>query len=503
MTDDFIVETKYGKVKGFEKNGLIHWFGVPYAKPPVGDLRFKRAVECEPWQEVKDCTKCGGRPIQFKLANTMSSKSDSEDCLYLYIWRKNNNDKKLPVDVWIHGGYLHCGNATGMPCSENDNQFAEDGILFISVDYRLGPLGCYDFSIYDKELFDSNCTLSDEIMALKWINENIEAFGGDPNNITIHGESAGGISVLALMCSPAAKGLFHKVISQSGYPYGFYSAKTNKLLMDMFIEHLNIKPEEAKKIKDLDIKSLQSAAEYVFKNLSKYPGISWPSFVYDDLFPEDCYNSLANGVADGVKLLIGINKNESTTFNLFHECPKNLEEIQKMFENNGMSDKFPLIEEFYFKEKKGGNSSPNCNFSTDYMFAIGTHKIAEIQSKYNDVYMYRYDFIPPLMKLSGQGATHALEVAPVFNYNEFPLKMFYLLTRPSSKQLLTQYMHESWVNFIKTGNPNCEQLTITWEKYDKENRKTLLFDREPSLVDNPARESLELWENQIKTISFY
>jgi len=501
---EFIVDTKYGKVKGFENKGLSQWFGVPYAKPPVGDLRFKRAVECEPWQDVKNCTKCGGRPIQFKYSSLLSSKNDSEDSLYLYIWRKNNDDKKLPVDVWFHGGYLHCGSAIDMPCSEsNGNQFAEDGVLFISVDYRLGPLGCYDFSIYDKELFDSNCVLSDQIMALKWINENIEAFGGDPNNITIHGESSGAASVLALMCSPAAKGLFQKVICQSGYPDGHHSARSNKLLMDTFLGYLKITPEEAKKIKDLDVTNLQSAAEYILKSLSNYPGIFWPSFVYDDLLPEDCYNSLKNGVADGVKLLIGINKNEGTMFKTYHEGPNSKKEIQKMFENNNMSDKFPLIEEFYFKEKKGGDSSPECNFNTDYLFLLGTHEIADIQSQNNDVYMYRFDYVPPLMKLSGHKAAHALDIPIVFKTYDTSNKMLYFLARSNSKRTLEQYMHGSWVKFMKTGDPNGEHLPISWEKYDKENKKTFIFDKDATLIDNPAKETLELWANQIKTHRFY
>ena len=106
------VQTKYGKVKGFAKDGLCQWFGIPYAKPPLKDLRFRRAVECEPWENVKDCTKFGGHPYQFKLESILSTKMYTEDCLYLNIWRKNNDEKNLPVDVWIHGGYLHCFSAT-------------------------------------------------------------------------------------------------------------------------------------------------------------------------------------------------------------------------------------------------------------------------------------------------------------------------------------------------------------------------------------------------------
>jgi len=316
---ELVINTKYGKVEGFVKDDISRWYGVPYAKPPIDDLRFRRAVACDPWDDVKKCTQFGGRPYQFRFNNVFDGKNDTEDCLYLNIWRKNSDEKNLPVYVWIHGGYLHSSAAHDYLF--DDDTFAKEGLLYISIGYRLGPLGCYDFSIYDKEAFDSNCCLSDQIIALKWIKENIEAFGGDPNNITINGESAGGASVLALLTCPSAKGLFQKAICQSGYPDGQHSEKSNKLLMDMFLEYLQLKPEEAKQIRTMDIKTLQSATNYVFDNLSKYPGIYWPSFVYDDLLPEDCYTALRNGSADGVKLIIGTNKNESTVFKLSHECP--------------------------------------------------------------------------------------------------------------------------------------------------------------------------------------
>jgi para-nitrobenzyl esterase len=499
---ELIVNTKYGKVEGFVKDGVSRWYGIPYAKPPVDDLRYRRAVECDPWKEVKKCTQFGGRPYQFKLNSVLSRKNDTEDCLYLNIWRKNSGEKNLPVYVWIHGGYLHCYAAHYK--LYDDDTFAKEGLLFISIGYRLGPLGCYDFSIYDKEAFDSNCCLSDQIMALKWIKENISAFGGDPNNITINGESAGGASVLALLCCPSAKGLFQKAICQSGYPDGHHSARSNKLLMDMFLEYLKIKPEEAKKIRDLDIKTLQSATGYVLDNLSRYPGIYWPSFVYDDLLPEDCYTSLRNGSANGVKLIIGTNKNEATMFNSMHECPKNKEEIKKMFENNDMLDKFQAIEDFYYSQKKGGDSSPTLNFGKDYMFLLGSLEVADILSQNNqDVWMYRFDFMPPLPKLIGMKATHVIDVHTVFSKSDFLTHFLWLFTKPSCEKMLYNYVHNSWVNFAKTGNPNGDHLTIEWKKYDDVKRNTIIFDRELSLRENPEKETIDLWKNVIKTHRFY
>ncbi|KAG4098359.1 alpha/beta-hydrolase [Neocallimastix lanati (nom. inval.)] len=497
--DDLIVKTKYGLVKGFVKDGIRCWLGIPYAKPPLGELRFRRSVQCDPWDDIKECTQYGGSPPQFLLSSLFGKSTDTEDCLNLNIWRENSNKNKLPVHVWIHGGYLH-GRAINDPYYNGDC-FAKDGVLFVSISYRLGPLGCYDFSIYNKEAFDSNCTLSDDILALKWINENIEAFGGDPNNITINGQSSGGASVLALMACPSAKGLFQKVICQSGFPDGNHSRRSNKLLMDLFLEYLKITPEEVEKIRDLDIKTLQLATDYVFNNLSRYPGIFWPGFVYDDLLPEDCYTSLKNGSADGIKLIIGTCKNEST---FFRECPKNIEEIKKMLENNHMSDKFEALEDFYYQQKKGGDATPPLNFGKDYLILLGSIEVADILSQNKqDVWMYRYDFMPPLLKLMGMKAAHGLDIQGIINKRHILDELLWLFAKPSSKKMIYNYMHNSWINFVKTGNPNGEHLKTNWEKYEIKKRKTLIFDRETSLKENLEKDSLDFWKGVMKTHSFY
>ena len=498
---ELVVETKYGKVEGFVKDGISRWYGIPYAKPPVGELRFRRAVECEPWKEVKDCTKFGSRCCQFKFPSG-SDKTDSEDCLFLNIWRKTSEEKNLPVFVYIHGGYLH--NGSGSDPAHHGEHYANENILFISINYRLGPLGCYDFTIYNKEAFDSNCCLSDEIMALKWINENIAAFGGNPKNITIDGESAGGASVLALMATPSAKGLFQKAISHSGYPDGNHTARSNKLLMDLFLEYLKISPEEVEKIKELDFKTLRAASQYVNNHLSRYPGLSWPNFVYDDLLPEDCYTTLRNGSADGVKLIIGTNKDETTFFNLFHECVRSKSELKQMLENNNLSEKYDAIEDFYFQNKnKNRFTMRSClDFSTDYLFLLGNLEFADIQSQHSEVWMYRFDYMPPLLRAVGVNATHGIDIYTTLKNMDGLGYLVWTICKPSSKRLLENYMFGSWASFAKTGNPNGDHLKTTWETYDSQSRKVLLFDKETSLVENYSKDKIDFWKT-IGTHKFY
>jgi len=496
---ELVIKTKYGRVEGFVKNGLSRWYGIPYAKPPVGNLRFRRAVECESWTDIKNCTEFASPCYQFK-SFFPNGKKNSENCLTLNIWRQNNDKKNLPVMLYIHGGYLH--NNSGNDKSFHGDNVANEGVLYISINYRLGPLGCYDFSIYNKEAFDSNCTLSDQIMALKWVNDNIQAFGGDPQNITIMGESAGGASVLALMTSPAAKGLFQKAICQSGYPDGEHFPNSNKLLVDMFLEYLKISPKEIELLRDMNIEKLVSANHYVFKNLSRYPGIYWPNFVYDDLLPEDCYYTLKNGSADGVKLILGTNKNESTFFALTREIPLSKAKIKTMFDNNNMSDQFPDVDEFYFKKHNRSNLNSCLDFGTDHMFLMGSIKFADIHSQRNDVWMYRFDYEPPLLKAVGVKATHGIDIFISLKTMDPLGRLIWTICKPSSKCLLEQYMFNSFVTFAKTGNPNGDHLNLQWEKYNTESRKTFLIDKEPSLVDNPNKEKIDFWKT-LKTQQFY
>ena len=177
---DLIVTTKKGQVEGFEGDGVHKWFGIPFAKPPVGELRFKRAQEAEPWAGVRACREMGPSPLQFGCGMmaeiTKSDTPKSEDCLYLNVWAPKEA-KKQPVFVYIYGGANHMGEAA---VPEYDlTAFAKEGVVGVTFNYRLGPLGFYNFHKLDSS-FDSNCAPSDMIMALKWVHENIEAFGGDP-----------------------------------------------------------------------------------------------------------------------------------------------------------------------------------------------------------------------------------------------------------------------------------------------------------------------------------
>lgn len=305
-----IIQTKSGKVKGYERGGLIEYLGIPFAEPPVGALRFKRAVPVTPWENVFDAKQYGPEAVQFDEGELKGS----EDCLTLNIQRPSA-EENLPVFVYIHGG----GYNTGAACVPlyNGRPFAEKGLVYVSFQYRLNVLGFYDFTTYPGcEDFDSNCGLSDQILALQWIHENIASFGGDPDRITICGESAGGASVINMLAAPAVKGTFQQAIVQSGLPNCVMTHQAARENIDLFLEGMGWTEKDIPRMKyEKDPFIFQKGNTYVAeKHQYKNPGMFLPGPVIDDLLPVRPLDAIRRGSAEGVKLIIGTNRHEGTTF---------------------------------------------------------------------------------------------------------------------------------------------------------------------------------------------
>lgn len=499
------VITSYGEVQGFQENGLNKWLGIPFAKPPIGELRFRRAVECEKWNTIKKCTKFKNKPIQFMIFDTMGGievaqsekNEESEDCLYLNISRTDDNKKKLPVFVWIYGGGFSFGEASEP--SYDGSAFAQKDIVHVSISYRVGPLGFYDFSTLNKEQFDSNCGLSDMIMALKWIKENIELFGGDPNNITIAGESAGGASVCALLASPKAKGLFNKAISMSGLPDALHSKETHKVFIDIFLEQMKLNPEEVLNLRSIDPSLMKAVAQSVHKLSNElYPGIKLPAFVLDDLLPESPGAAAEKGCNKDVKLIIGTTHHEGNLFMSQKMIPYTWEMAEKMCSINHQEDKLPALKGLY--ENEGQINDQLSTLGTDLMFLRGSIKVADGQSKYNDVWMYRFDYEPEFMKHIGWNAVHGSDIVIALGTANTECKAAQLIWKMTPEEIRTKLMgimHEAWVNFAKSGNPNSNlgNLGFVWEKYDAAERKTLSIDEECRTLINPAKVNYEVWKD--------
>lgn len=504
------VNTKYGQVNGKRENGLLKWLGVPYAKPPVGKLSFKRAQNLDAWDGVKECTQFPNRPIQYSLpfkktkigninfSNHSKKKADtsvqktpeSKDCLYLNIWRKDNDAENLPVMVWFYGGAFIMGDAS-YPAYDGVH-FAEDGVLTITINYRVGIYGIYDFSFYNKELFDSNCALSDQIMALKWIQNNIRNFGGDPNNITIAGESAGGTSVANLLAAPDAKELFQKAIIESS-SVSVQTKSMTKFYTDLFLKHIGLTGKEIEKLIEMDPESTKEALTDSQRELySTYPGIIIPGMELDDLLPEDPVSAIRNGSAADKKLIIGTNKNEASLFYKLKIVPTTWKKIGEGYEAGGCKEKFKETKGLYASAIHKAKSIQE--WLTDRYFLAYSIQIAAAQSKYNDVWMYQFDAASKIMKRLGLHAMHSAEIPFVFATTDIKTHETMLWTGASEEFVtnLKNEIHTYWTNFIKSGNPNADDKD-TWTKYDSDVDNIMIFDEKSGMKNRNSKEKLAVW----------
>ena len=510
---EHIAQTKSGKVRGYERNGLIEYLGIPYAEPPVGPLRFKRSVPKTPWEGVLDAKEYGPVPVQFEKGQEIGS----EDCLTVNVKRPVEGEK-LPVFVWIYGGGYNTGSASDS--LYHGDAFARDGIVYVSFQYRLNVLGFYDFTTYPGcEDFDSNCGLSDQILALQWVHENIAAFGGDPERVTIAGESAGGASVVNMLAAPAVKGCFQQAIAQSGLPNCVMTHQLQRQNIDLFIEGMGWTQEDLPKLRTIEPYELLKGNEYMSQRFQEQnPGMFLPGPVQDDLLPVRPIDAIRGGSAAGVKLIIGTNMHEGTMF--VHPegtvFPNSWTMIAQMMEKNRHADAIPDVVGFYHPsardsfvlfqagpgtaghgatpEKSGDfrqiGGDPFIRFATDYAFEMPAVKVALGQKQYmDDVWMYRYELVTQSGINTGWKASHAFELPAVFKKRDHDFSNFVFDGEPDEVfARIAEEMHGDWVRFIKTGEPNPD-----WARFEGANSPVRIYSRETHTEQLDRRHLMQIW----------
>lgn len=486
------VNTSFGKVIGYEENGLLIWRGIPYAAPPVGELRFKRARAHEGWNETRNCTQFGAKCWQFgggKFQHALDSLTPaSEDCLFMNIWSKAENKKK-PVFVWIHGGGQYCGESS---YPDYDlSSFAQKGVVSVSFNYRLGVLGFYDFSEYDSA-FESNCAISDMIMALKWVHDNITNFGGDPENITICGESAGGTCTMALLASPEARKYYKRAIIMSGVLNNLLGKEIKDYNNQVFFEKSGISKENIKELLTADYETLLKGCACRFDGSYRgKPGMLTSGPVIDDLVTENPLEAVSAGKLADKDIMIGTCKDEGGMFEYLNLGFESWEQAMDVLRRNGYEDKIKDFTELYKPGEAGSEEerSATIKFNTDLKFWPGSVKLANEASKHGNVFMYRFDFATPVSKLLKIGATHTMDIAAAFHVKGTKLYKFALWDN-----IVKDFLHVSFLRFIYTGNPNPKDRK-EWFLYEEKNKATMLIDTKPVLLSEPRKDFYELWKN--------
>ena len=490
---NLIVETKKGKVEGFSENGVRKFLGVPFAEPPVGNLRFKRAVPVRAWNGIKECKNMPPKPVQFVVPVDMG---ESEDCLYLNVWAPENAEN-CPVFVWIYGGGLSYGSNSD-PSYDGENM-AKEGIVYVAITYRLGVFGFYDFAQYDPDC-DTNCGVSDMVESLRFVKENIKAFGGNPDNITICGESGGGMGVMDMLACPAAKGLFNRAIAESAPSSILGGKKAAKYMVDRLLKIMGKTPADVKNFKNLPTEELKTAGRAMVKSYADEKPYVWvPGPVFgDDLLPERPWEALAHGSAEGVDLIIGTNKDEGTCFVRPFDpsqiaMPNTWEQIYKTLELNGKQDIYEEFKTHYEKLHPDNEFMQMADIGTDRGFFYETMLIVDSQKNKANVWLYRFDFAPAAFRQNGYGSVHSSEISYALNTLDKGYFSRSLIGTPQSEvNEIRDQINGAWVAFCKYGNPNhakCE-----WVKYDDSTKITHVFDLKPHNESDYKRESYELWK---------
>lgn len=474
------VKVTGGIIQGTVLDDMTVYKGIPFAAPPVGENRWKAPQPVVPWEGVKDATKFGKGPIQ---GSGKETEEFSEDCLYLNVWTPAKSPKdKLPVLVWIYGG----GFSMGSSAFNDGSELARKGVILVSMNYRVGQLGFFahpELSAENPEGVSGNYGILDQIEALKWVQENIAAFGGDPEKVTIFGESAGGISVSMLCASPLAKGLFRGAISQSGGSFGPpredpYPGENMMRLADAEKDGVKF----AERLGAASIDDLRAMDPSRLGLPFTLAGGAWP-VVDGYVIPDDQYLLYDAGKFNDVDILVGYNSDEGASFTFGN----NSAEAHKA----SVIERYGPFAEALLKEYpvEGPVLTKSArDLSRDASFGWHTWTWARLQAEKgnSNVYLYYFDQHPD----HSDGSPHGQDVDFVFK----ALKNEAVDTDFELSDIMATY----WTNFAKYGNPNGEGLP-EWPEFTSENHVTMVLKGDaPYPAPVPDESSMEVLDAYFK-----
>lgn len=506
-----VVRTEYGDVLGFKDEGMLVWKGIPYAAPPIGAYRFRGPRRPEPWTGVRDCTKFGRIAPQGTLHNVPidAGLKIGEDCLSLNIW-SSGTDAPKPVMVWIHGGGYCIGSSA--QSIYNGWRLADRGnAVIVSFNYRLGALGFVDLSSFStaEHTFESNVGLRDQIAALEWVRDNIAAFGGDPDQVTLFGESSGAGCVTTLMTSPRAEGLFQRAIAQSPPATSVYGAERAARVAARFLELLELTPERAGELHELSARQIIEASdELVYEIPTKVPGTLGVAPVVDgDLVPRYPVAAFQKGLAHRIPLIIGTNADEASLFRLIRSpmmpvTPEAVNEMLRGIANDHPDLSHERLAEIIAAYPDLAKSKGALALSRDAGFRMPSLWIAEGHSRHAPTWLYRFDQATPMLKAARVGATHASELPYVFgNFGTINVDPTFWLGGRKTATEISGRIQRRWLAFAAHGVPAAIDGSKHWAPYDEKNRYTLLIDAADTLASDPDKELREAWGDRVMAFS--
>lgn len=499
VSQNVLANTENGQVRGFAKGGVRYWRGIPYAKPPVGELRWRPPVKVDNWHGVLDATEYKSEAAQTGYLGVFATAGGSEDCLYLNVAvpeKQPGDPDKLPVFVWIHGGAL----VVGAGSDYDPSLLAKEGrAVVVTINYRLGAFGYFAHPALDAEGHAAvNYGVMDQIAALEWVQRNIENFGGDPDNVTISGESSGGQSSQILMASPKAKGLFKNIIAMSspvmyanGHSISREQAEEKGIGLAKAAGLENATAEELRSLSTEEILALEN--NYLLDGIITRDGEYVPSSIAE---------AFKNGEVNGERLGIGNVQNEGSFFAALTESiagknmdeaayRTNLETLEKQYAIPGFADK---VMAEYPAEAYGSPAEAYAQVITDSWFAAPIYRIADSLDSKLKVYYYEFSD-PQCPKYVAtdfeQGTAHTYELPYLFPGFHGSSDIGTELT--PKQQKVAKQMAKIW-----TGMSKVDEQGI-WKRFDGDHARYLkLGQGKPQMVDMKEykqRHHFAFWQN--------
>jgi para-nitrobenzyl esterase len=476
----FIAQTRSGAVGGIEVDGVRAWRGIPYAAPPVGKLRWAAPHREQPWDGVRDAGDFGARALQqppeaLQPADVGSVATDahtpySEDCLYLNVCSPQGLGPALPVEVWLHGGGFHYGS--GAHVVGDGAGVARRGTVVVTVNYRLGALGLLNLGalLGPDYAAAANAALLDQIAALRWVHDNIASFGGDPGNITVAGLSAGGKSLMNLMASPAARGLFHKGISHSG---GDHTADpdTTAALAARFVGLLDLPGGDPARIRDVPADEIL-AAQYTLASGPRAIWV-WRATVDGGVLPQRPIHALAAGRAAGIPLIAGTVDNEA---GLYVQADPSVDDFADEVLAQVFGVRAGAVAAAYAEQYPNLSAEERRRvFMSDERYTAPTLRLLDAQSRHAPVWGFRF-----------KAPTDAIPESDwYFHGSDVPYAFGLAGSADPGIDAVAEGIGDEFASFRRSGVPRSPRLP-DWPNYEPVERATMLFGLPSRIVANGA-----------------
>ncbi len=496
-----VVETVHGPVRGDRKRGVLRVRGIPFAAPPVNDLRFAPPVPPAPWSEVLDGV--GRFPIAPQPIGGMEAaaggaggaEQSEAACLTLNVWTPEPDAQARPVLFWIHGGGFMTGAGT-VPWYDGTNLASRDAVV-VSCNYRLGALGFLHLDLIGGEGFagSGNVGLLDQVAALEWVRDNIEAFGGDPTNVTIFGESAGGMSVGTLLGTPAARGLFHRAIAQSGAAGNASTADRAATVAQRVVDRLGVDSVDA--LRALPAEAIVAAQSGAGDDFGTGGGLPFQPVVDGVVLPRPPIDAVRDGMSGEVPVMAGWNAHEMRLFTMLDPRLQVTDRAVVVARLERLAPGRGEALTAAYEALAGPEPSRVMEAAmTDMVFRLPAIALLDAQHEHcADTFAYEFRFESTAFG-GALGAAHAVEIPFAFDNLDASGASFFTGEPTEPMRGLATAMADAWVAFARDGRPAADRLP-EWPRHAPADRATMVLDIEPEVVADPAGPLLEAWDGSI------